>query len=58
MEGLLSIPEIALTPAGKEGRVVVMDTLLLLGFGPRTGEAATILGKELHPAVALPASGQ
>jgi iron complex transport system substrate-binding protein len=54
MEGLLSIPEIALTPAGREGRVVVMDTLLLLGFGPRTAEAAATLGKQLHPSVILP----
>jgi iron complex transport system substrate-binding protein len=54
MEGLLSVPEIALTPAGKEGRVVVMDTLLLLGFGPRTGQAVATLGKQLHPSVALP----
>jgi iron complex transport system substrate-binding protein len=58
MEGLLSIPEIALTPAGQEGRVIVMDTLLLLGFGPRTAEAAATLGRQLHPAVALPALGR
>lgn len=54
MAGLLSIPEISLTPAAREGRVVVMDSLLLLGFGPRTAEAAAALGRQLHPSVALP----
>jgi iron complex transport system substrate-binding protein len=54
MESLLSIPEIALTPAGREGRVIVMDSLLLLGFGPRTAAAAATLGKQLHPTAPLP----
>jgi iron complex transport system substrate-binding protein len=55
MAGLLAIPEVALTPAAQNKRVVVMDTLLLLGFGPRTAEAAAQLGKELHPEIAPPA---
>lgn len=55
-EGLLSIPEIALTPAARDRRVVVMESLLLLGFGPRTGEAAATLGKQLHPTLELPAA--
>lgn len=54
MEGLLALPEIALTPAARNRRVVVMDTLLLLGFGPRTAQAAMTLGKQLHPSVAVP----
>ncbi|MFU8823851.1 heme/hemin ABC transporter substrate-binding protein [Yoonia sp.] len=33
-------PALRLTPAGAEGRVVTMDGLYLLGFGPRTGDAA------------------
>ncbi|WP_322895328.1 MULTISPECIES: heme/hemin ABC transporter substrate-binding protein [unclassified Yoonia] len=33
-------PALRLTNAGAEGRVVTMDGLYLLGFGPRTGEAA------------------
>lgn len=32
-------PGIAVTPAARNGRVVVMDDLLLLGFGPRLPEA-------------------
>lgn len=40
----LAIPAIAQTPAGRDEAIVVMDGLKLLGFGPRTGEAAL----ELH----------
>mgnify|MGYP001793582770 CR=1 FL=1 len=58
MDSLLAIPEIALTPAGRERRVVVIDTLLLLGFGPRTAQAAAQLGRQLHPSVTLPAALQ
>ncbi|GAB4227361.1 MAG: hemin ABC transporter substrate-binding protein [Kiloniellaceae bacterium] len=53
-EALLEIPEIALTPAARNGRIVVMDTLLLLGFGPRTAQAAAELGRQLHPTLAVP----
>jgi iron complex transport system substrate-binding protein len=38
-EGLLARPGLALTPAGRAGRVVAMDALLLLGFGPRLPQA-------------------
>jgi iron complex transport system substrate-binding protein len=58
MEGLLAIPEVALTPAAQAGRVVTMDGLLLLGFGPRTAAAAAELGKQLHPALVIPATAQ
>lgn len=47
VDGLLGRPEIAGTPAGRAGRVVVMDTLLLLGFGPRTPQAIERLAAEL-----------
>ncbi len=40
MDDFLKKPGLALTPAGKKGRVIAMDSLLLLGFGPRTIEAA------------------
>ena len=32
-------PGIAVTPAARNGRVIVIDDLLLLGFGPRLPEA-------------------
>lgn len=41
------------TPAGRNGRVVVMDGLKLLGFGPRTPEAVAELARALHPAAKL-----
>ena len=48
METFRARPEIAMTPAGKTGHVVAMDTLLLLGFGPRTPEALSDLATALH----------
>lgn len=45
---LLSRPALALTPAGREGRLVVMDSLQLLGFGPRLGETVAELARRLH----------
>lgn len=46
---LASHPALAATPATKAGRVVRMDGMLLLGFGPRTPEAITALHAALHP---------
>ena len=51
VEGLMEQPGIPLTPAGGRGRVVAMDDLLLLGFGPRLGTAVTRLTEKLHPAL-------
>ncbi|MBP2227857.1 iron complex transport system substrate-binding protein [Azospirillum agricola] len=44
---LLARPELAGTPAGRAGKVVALDALYLLGFGPRTGRAARDLAKAL-----------
>lgn len=44
---VLAQPALAETPAAKAGRVIRMDGMLLLGFGPRTPEAA----KALHDAL-------
>lgn len=49
VEQVLARPEIAATPAGRAGRVIVMDGLKLLGFGPRTPEAVAELARALHP---------
>jgi iron complex transport system substrate-binding protein len=51
---LLERPELAETPAGREKRVVAMDALLLLGFGPRTPQGVRVLAEKLHPGIALP----
>jgi iron complex transport system substrate-binding protein len=39
-ESLWKIPGLALTKAGKNKKVIVMDSLLMLGFSPRVAEAA------------------
>jgi len=47
---VLALPALRLTPAAAAGRLVVMDALLLLGFGPRLGEAVANLASALHAA--------
>lgn len=47
LDGVLAIPGVAATPAGKARRVVVMDDLLMLGFGPRLPEAIDELARRL-----------
>jgi iron complex transport system substrate-binding protein len=37
-----------MTPAGQHGRIVILEDLYLLGFGPRTGEAARELSELLR----------
>jgi len=45
--GLLQVPGIAQTTAGKTGRVIEMDGQLLTGFGPRLGQATAELAGKL-----------
>lgn len=49
MEGLAARPDLGLMPAVQDGRVMVMETNLLLGFGPRAPQAAELLARRLHP---------
>ncbi len=51
VEGVLGAPGVAATPAGAQRRIIAMDDLLLLSFGPRLAEAVTSLAKSLHPEV-------
>jgi len=46
--GLAADPALGLTSAVQEERIVAMDALLLLGFGPRTPEAAAALMQNLR----------
>lgn len=46
---LLQQPGLLDTPAGRAGRVIAMEDLLLLGFGPRLGETVRELAEKLHP---------
>jgi iron complex transport system substrate-binding protein len=48
IDGLLEIPGVALTPAGKSRRVIVMEDSLVGVLGPRTGQAALELCNALH----------
>lgn len=50
---LLRSPALAMTPAGREGQLVVMNGLYLLGFGPRTAEAARELMATLYPGMRI-----
>lgn len=51
-QAILDQPSLNRTPAGKAGRIIEFDTLLLLGFGPRTPQAARELAMALHPDLA------
>jgi iron complex transport system substrate-binding protein len=46
---LWELPGLALSPAGRQRRVISLDGLLLLGFGPRLGQAAMTLQQALYP---------
>ncbi|MDE0505061.1 MAG: ABC transporter substrate-binding protein [Candidatus Poribacteria bacterium] len=59
VEGLLKVPGLAQTPAGRNKRVVAMDGLYLSGFGPRCGRAALDLFRGIYEAEGLfAASGE
>ena len=45
--GVLALPGVAQTPAGRQGRVITVDDLTLLGFGPRHGQALLTMQDEL-----------
>jgi len=46
---ILALPHLAATPAGREGRLISIDGLLLLGFGPRTPDAVIEIARRIHP---------
>jgi iron complex transport system substrate-binding protein len=50
-EGLLQLPGIANTSAGRGKRFLAFDGNYLLGFGPRTGQAVLELMYALHPSL-------
>lgn len=49
IEGIKKLPAFAATPAVAASRIVIMDSVLLLGLGPRIGIAAEQLAQTLHP---------
>ena len=54
-EAVLERSEIKPTVAGTERRLIIVDGLLMLGFGPRTATAVTELAKAFHPHLDFPA---
>ncbi|MCE7063013.1 hemin ABC transporter substrate-binding protein [Dyadobacter sp. CY343] len=48
MDGLLKVPGIANTNAGKNRKIITMDGQLLTGFGPRLGKAALELSQKVN----------
>lgn len=53
--GVAKLPALAATTAGRAGRIHAMDTLYMLGLGPRIAHATRDLAALLHPDAALPA---
>lgn len=51
-EQVLGLPGLAASPAGRARRVIVMDGLYLLGFGPRVATAARELLAAAYPELA------
>ena len=49
IEGALELPGVALTPAGRDRRIVHFEDHYLLGFGPRIGQAVRDLALAFHP---------
>jgi iron complex transport system substrate-binding protein len=50
IDALRAVPGVAQTPAGRAGRVLTVDDLTLLGFGPRAPSAAAALHSQLQAA--------
>lgn len=48
VEGVLRLPGVSETPAGKNRKIVSIDDMLLLGFGPRLGEGVKELCEKIH----------
>nr|WP_321457980.1 ABC transporter substrate-binding protein [uncultured Cohaesibacter sp.] len=48
-EDLAALPALANSPAVKNGNIIRMDGMYLLGFGPRTASAVADLAKQLYP---------
>lgn len=48
LDGVLALPGVADTPAGRARRIVALDDLLLLGFGPRLPSAIDELARALR----------
>ncbi|MCB1387480.1 MAG: ABC transporter substrate-binding protein [Hyphomicrobiales bacterium] len=50
-ESLFAMPSFSQTPAAKNAMLIKMDGMYLLGFGPRTPNAARELASKLYPGI-------
>lgn len=57
-EGVAKLDIVSRTTAGAEGRVAIIDSHYLLGFGPRAPEAAADLATLLYPEADIPTLGR
>jgi len=48
LNDLLKHKSFSQTPAAKNNKIIIVDTLLMLGFGPRIVEAIDTLAKQIH----------
>jgi iron complex transport system substrate-binding protein len=51
VDGIIEIPGVSETIAGKSKNIIFMDGQLLSGFGPRVGEAIATLNQKLQSAI-------
>lgn len=49
VDGVLKFPGVALTPAGKNRRVIAVSDMYFQGFGPGVGKAVRELAVKFHP---------
>ena len=52
VDGILKLPGLAQTPAGRQHRIVALEAMLLLGFGPRMPQALAELDAAFAKAMA------
>lgn len=48
VDGLLAVPGIAMTTAGKQRNIIQMDAHYISSFGPRTAQAALEFARQVH----------
>lgn len=53
IDGVLKFPGVALTPAGKNKRIVSVSDMYFQGFGPGVGRAVSELAVKFHPELKL-----
>lgn len=51
MSGVLNFPGVGQTTAGKKMRIISLDTMMLLGFGPRLPQAVSLLNRQLQQVI-------